>query len=122
MKKMIIILCLLLLTACGGSNTKIIDVMNGLGTEKIGEMSYTKMPKDEVTDEYLVDWQNDIKENDYNWGIIEYSDDEYVGIYGSSTMILKNVFIRYEKDGTYTYEERENTEYYYVSDGKLIKE
>lgn len=122
MKKMIIILCLLLLTACGGSNTKIIDVMNGLGTEKIGEMSYTKMPKDEVTDQYLVDWQNDIKENDYNWGIIEYSDDEYVGIYGNSTMILKNVFIRYEKDGTYTYEERENTEYYYISDGKLTKE
>ena len=47
-------------------NAQVRDVMNGLGTEKIGEYSIIEAKSDEVTVEALTDWYfNYVSKNDF---------------------------------------------------------
>ena len=136
LKRMAILLVFLLaiLTACGSGdsvkkegiyrNALVVDVKNGSGTEVIGKMSVSQVPKDEITEEALIDWSiNHIQANNYNYSIIRYDGDVDHGVYGTGNQIITNVNIQKEADGTYSYVgDTEDTKYYIVSDDNTIKE
>lgn len=136
LKRMAILLIFLLaiLTACGSGdsvkkegiykNALVMDVKNGSGTEVIGKMSVSQVPKDEITEDALLDWcVNHIQANDLSYSIIRYDGDVDHGVYGTSNMILTNVNIQKEADGTYSYVGyTEDTKMYSVGDDNTIKE
>ncbi len=136
LKRMAILLVFLLaiLTACGSGdsvkkegiyrNALVVDVKNGSGTEVIGKMSVSQVPKDEITEEALIDWSiNHIQANNYNYSIIRYDGDVDHGVYGTGNQIITNVNIQKEADGTYSYVgDTEDTKYYIVNDDNTIKE
>lgn len=136
LKRMAILLVFLLaiLTACGSGdsvkkegiykNALVMDVKNGSGTEVIGKMSVSQVPKDDVTEEALLDWcVNHIKANDLSYSIIRYDGDVDHGVYGTGNQIITNVNIQKEADGTYSYVgDTEDTKYYIVNDDNTIKE
>ena len=136
LKRMAILLVFLLaiLTACGSGdsvkkegiykNALVMDVKNGSGTEVIGKMSVSQVPKDDVTEEALLDWcVNHIKANDLSYSIIRYDGDVDHGVYGTGNQIITNVNIQKEADGTYSYEgDTEDTKCYIVNDDNTIKE
>lgn len=136
LKRMAILLVFLLaiLTACGSGdsvkkegiykNALVMDVKNGSGTEVIGKMSVSQVPKDDVTEEALLDWcVNHIKANDLSYSIIRYDGDVDHGVYGTGNQIITNVNIQKEADGTYSYVgDTEDTKYYIVNDDNSIKE
>lgn len=136
LKRMAILLVFLLaiLTACGSGdsvkkegiykNALVMDVKNGSRTEVIGKMSVSQVPKDEITEEALLDWSvNHIKANELSYSIIRYDGDVDHGVYGTGNQIITNVNIQKEADGTYSYVgDTEDTKYYTVSDDNSIKE
>lgn len=136
LKRMAILLVFLLaiLTACGSGdsvkkegiykNALVMDVKNGSGTEVIGKMSVSQVPKDEITEDTLLDWcVNHIKANDLSYSIIRYDKDVDHGVYGTGNQIITNVNIQKEADGTYSYVgDTEDTKYYIVNDDNTIKE
>lgn len=136
LKRMAILLVFLLaiLTACGSGdsvkkegiyrNALVVDVKNGSGTEVIGKMSVSQVPKDDITEEALLDWcVNHIKANDLSYSIIRYDGDVDHGVYGTGNQIITNVNIQKEADGTYSYVgDTEDTKYYIVNDDNTIKE
>lgn len=136
LKRMAILLVFLLaiLTACGSGdsvkkegiykNALVVDVKNGSGTEVIGKMSISQVPKDEITEKALLDWcVNHIKANDLSYSIIRYDGDVDHGVYGTGNQIITNVNIQKEADGTYSYVgDTEDTKYYIVNDDNTIKE
>lgn len=136
LRKIIILLVLVLslLTACGfGDSVKkegiyrnalVVDVKNGSGTEVIGKMSVSQVPKDEITEEALLDWcVNHIKANDLSYAIIRYDGDVDHGVYGTGNQIITNVDIQKEADGTYSYVgDTEDTKVYTVKDDNTLVE
>lgn len=136
LKRMAILLVFLLaiLTACGSGdsvkkegiykNALVMDVKNGSRTEVIGKMSVSQVPKDDITEEALLDWSvNHIKANELSYSIIRYDGDVDHGVYGTGNQIITNVNIQKEADGTYSYVgDTEDTKYYTVSDDNTIKE
>lgn len=130
----LLVLVLSVLTACGSSdsvkkegiyrNALVVDVKNGSGTEVIGKMSVSQVPKEEITEEALLDWcVNHIKSNDLSYSIIRYDGDVDHGVYGTGNQIITNVNIQKEADGTYSYVgDTEDTKYYIVNDDNTIKE
>ena len=124
--KSLMLIIMLILTACGSNenkeaaneptevvetkteeNTKetptvddieIVDVMNGSGTESIGQMSYRVFHEAEATDEYLKEWANEVKPLGHNWDVLIYketlNDENPKGAYYSSNMIEKGVFFK----------------------------
>lgn len=91
-------------------NIKIVDVMNGSGTESIGQMSYKVVPEAEATDEYLEEWANEVKSLEHNWDVLIYeetlNDENPKGAYYSSNMIEKGVFFTKDEDGSYSVSEK----------------
>ena len=136
LKRIAILLVFLLaiLTACGSGdsvkkegiykNALVMDVKNGSRTEVIGKMSVSQVPKDDITEEALLDWSvNHIKANDLSHSIIRYDGDVDHGVYGTGNQIITNVNIQKEADGTYSYVgDTEDTKYYIVNDDNTIKE
>lgn len=136
LKRMAILLVFLLaiLTACGSGdsvkkegiykNALVMDVKNGSGTEVIGKMSVSQVPKDDVTEEALLDWcVNHIKANDLSYSIIRYDGDVDHGVYGTGNQIITNVNIQKEADGTYSYVgDTEDTKAYTVKDDNTLIE
>lgn len=136
LRRLTILLALVLsvLTACGSGdsvkkegiyrNAVVMDVKNGSGTEVIGKMSVSQVPKEEITEEALIDWSiNHIQANDLNYSIIRYDGDVDHGVYGSGNQVITNVEIQKEADGTYSYVgDTADTKYYTVSDENTIKE
>ncbi len=136
LKRIAILLVFLLaiLTACGSGdsvkkegiykNALVMDVKNGSRTEVIGKMSVSQVPKDDITEEALLDWSvNHIKANDLSYSIIRYDGDVDHGVYGTGNQIITNVNIQKEADGTYSYVgDTEDTKYYIVNDDNTIKE
>jgi|GEM_PF-3986727 len=130
----LLVLVLSVLTACGSGdsvkkegiyrNALVVDVKNGSGTEVIGKMSVSQVPKEEITEEALIDWSiNHVQANDFNYSIIRYDGDVDHGVYGSGNQVITNVDIQKEADGTYSYVgDTEDTKYYTVSDDNTIKE
>lgn len=130
----LLVLVLSVLTACGSGdsvkkdgiyrNALVVDVKNGSGTEVIGKMSVSQVPKDEITEEALIDWSiNHIQANDFNYSIIRYDGDVDHGVYGSGNQVITNVNIQKEADGTYSYVgDTEDTKYYTVNDDNTIVE
>lgn len=104
--KSLILITMLILTACKSKESKetsnddieIVDVMNGSGTESIGQMSYRVFPEAEATDEYLKEWANEVKPLGHNWDVLIYketlNDENPKGPYYSSNMIEKGVFFK----------------------------
>lgn len=130
----LLVLLLSVLTACGSGdsvkkeglyrNALVVDVKNGSGTEVIGKMSVSQVPKEEITEEALIDWSiNHIQDNDLKYSIIRYDGDVDHGVYGSGNQVITNVDIQKEADGTYYYVgDTADTKYYTVSDDNTIKE
>ena len=136
-KKIIIIVVaiLALLSMCGKEkepkadkdfkNAQIVDIMNGSKTDVVGQTSIIKMKSEDVTDEYLVNWsKNHLQPGKYNWGVIVYTDkgDNNLGVYGSGDLIITDVQLNHEEDGTYTQAGNTQTSMMCTVDGdKLIK-
>lgn len=130
----LLVLVLTVLTACGSGdsvkkegiyrNAVVMDVKNGSGTEVIGKMSVSQVPKEEITEEALINWSiNHIQANDLKYSIIRYDGDVDHGVYGSGNQVITNVDIQKEADGTYSYVgDTADTKYYTVSDDNTIKE
>lgn len=130
----LLVLVLTVLTACGSGdsvkkegiyrNALVVDVKNGSGTEVIGKMSVSQVPKEEITEEALIDWSiNHIQANDLNYSIIRYDGDVKHGVYGSGNQVITNVDIQKEADGTYSYVgDTEDTKVYTVKDENTIIE
>lgn len=130
----LLVLVLTVLTACGSGdsvkkqgiyrNALVVDVKNGSGTEVIDKMSVSQVPKEEITEEALIDWSiNHIQANDFNYSIIRYDGDVDHGVYGSGNQVITNVDIQKEADGTYSYVgDTEDTKVYTVKDDNTIVE
>lgn len=83
-------------------NAEVRPVMNGYGTEKIGEYSVISAGSKDCTEEALADWYyNYIAVNDFNYCLIVYSDNEEKGCYGTMTAVEKDVTLEKEDDGDY---------------------
>lgn len=130
----LLVLVLSVLTACGSGdsvkkegiyrNALVVDVKNGSGTEVIGKMSVSQVPKEEINEEALIDWSiNHIQANDLKYSIIRYDGDVDHGVYGSGNQVITNVDIQKEADGTYSYvRDTEDTKVYTVKDENTIIE
>lgn len=117
MKKIIVALMLsLTLTACGGNNIKpeTKDIKNGSGTETIGTMTITREDEDKVTDEYINEWYETIKDKGSNYDVIIYNEsntnNEGKGIYYDGSTIWKNVEFELGPDLVFTTSSMENAE------------
>lgn len=119
----------LVLCACGGGssgekhiydNAEVVDVMNGTGTEKIGECSVIKASSSDVTDEVLNDWYfNYVEQNDFNWCVIVYTDQEGQGVYASSGVVERNTGLEKDTDGSYMLVSSDTATVYMPVDGQL---
>ena len=108
-------------------NAQVRAVMNGLGTEKIGEYSIIEAKSDEVTVEALTDWYfNYVSKNDFNWCIILYSDkDDNSGVYSISGIVQKDVVFTKDENGDYSLSEADATSHaitYTPTDDNTLKE
>lgn len=76
-------------------NIETYDMLNGFGTEKIGKSTVTRISQSEVTDEFLQNWYNGIKDLKTNYDIIVYQETlnspEPRGVYHNGGIIYKNV-------------------------------
>lgn len=104
-------------------NAEVRDVMNGSGTDKIGEYSVLHMQSDELTDELLNDYYfSYFAIHDYNYGIIIYDDNSSMGVYVTSGMLIKDANIVIDSSGDYSYESSENEIVYWLSgDGQSLQ-
>ena len=100
-------------------NAEVIDLMNGLGTDKIGTITITKANQSECTEEAIIDWYfNYVKNNtDSNYHIIVYSDNTQKGIYTlGSGLIQKDIELTAEDNGTYMLGNDAGSTYYTVDE------
>lgn len=109
MKKILTAIVLALtLTACGGNSIKpeTVDIKNGSGTETIGTMTITREDEDKVTDEYIKEWYNTIKDNESNYDVIIYNEsntnNQGKGIYYDGTSIWKDAEFELGSDLIFT--------------------
>lgn len=100
------------LAACGGGsaadpeahiydNARVVDSVSG-GRQKIGEISIVDAARADVTDEALEDWYfNYVLENDYDYNLIVYTDEENMGCYSAKGAVGKDVTLEPFSDETY---------------------
>lgn len=102
-------------------DAEIHDIMNGSGTEKIGEYSVVKVASDEFNDDMLNDWFfNYVKPNDFNYCLIIFKNIGSLGVYASGDMVIKDAGIEIDTAGDYVYTSSENEILYSLSgDGTL---
>lgn len=102
-------------------NAEIHDIMNGSGTEKIGEYSVVKIASDEFNDDMLNDWFfNYVKPNDFNYCLIVFKNIGSLGVYASGDMVIKDAGIEIDASGDYVYTSSKNEILYSLSgDGTL---
>lgn len=81
--------------------------MNGSNTEVIAKMTYIIVPEKEVTEDYIKDWFKEVQELDSDYDIIIYeetkNENPSKGVYAISNMILKDIELTKEDDGSYSY-------------------
>jgi len=100
---------------------KIVDLMNGTGTEKIGTISVVQAKQSECTEEALLDWYNNYISNnkDCNYHVIVYKDNPDKGVYSTGTgFIQKDITMTKDSDGSYMLGDDAGSKYYSVSDDK----
>ncbi|MCM1172114.1 MAG: hypothetical protein NC393_08290 [Clostridium sp.] len=103
-------------------DAEIHDVMNGTGTEKIGEYSVVKIRSDEFNDDMLNDWFfNYVQPNDYNYCLIIFSNIGNLGVYASGDMVIKDAGIETDSAGDYIYTSSENEILYSLSSDGTLK-
>lgn len=103
-------------------NAQVRDVMNGSGTNKLGEYSVIKAASSEITDDVLNDWYfNYVKKNDFNYCIIVYTDIDGVGVYSSSGMVVKDAGLDVDANGDYSYVSRSDESNYFENGDTLKK-
>lgn len=91
--------------------------MNGSNTEVVAKMTYIIVPENDVTDEYIKEWYKKVKNLDSDYDIIIYeetkNDNLRKGVYALGDMVLKDIELTKEDDGSYSYSG--------VEEGKQIK-
>ena len=103
-------------------NAQVRDVMNGSGTNKLGEYSVIKAASSEITDDVLNDWYfNYVKKNDFNYCVIIYTDIDGVGVYSSSGMVVKDAGLDVDANGDYSYVSRSDESNYFENGDTLKK-
>ncbi len=103
-------------------NAQVRDVMNGSGTNKLGEYSVIKAASSEITDDVLNDWYfNYVKKNDFNYCVIVYTDIDGVGVYSSSGMVIKDAGLDVDANGDYSYVSRSDESNYFENGDTLKK-
>lgn len=103
-------------------NAQVRDVMNGSGTNKLGEYSVIKAASSEITDDVLNDWYfNYVKKNDFNYCVIVYTDIDGVGVYSSSGMVVKDAGLDVDANGDYSYVSRSDESNYFENGDTLKK-
>lgn len=105
-------------------SAEVIDVMNGSGTEKIGEYSLIKADSSEITEDVLADWYfNYVEKNDFNWCVILYSDkSDSTGVYSGGGFVEVGLILEDSGDGVYMAGDTSSATMYTPSDGKLVKQ
>lgn len=102
-------------------NAKVEDVMSGDGSQKVGEYSLIEAPESEITDEVIVDWYlNYVDQNDFNWCMILYSDNEPYGVYSSGGYVDKGVTFALDADDEYYVESSDGATTYVIDDDGTI--
>lgn len=83
------------------------DRRNGSDTEAIAKMTYIIVPEKEVTEEYIKDWYKKVQALDSDYDVIIYeetkNDNPSKGVYAITDMVLKDVDLIKENDGSYSY-------------------
>ena len=103
-------------------NAQVRDVINGSGTNKLGEYSVIKAASSEITDDVLNDWYfNYVKKNDFNYCVIVYTDIDGVGVYSSSGMVIKDAGLDVDANGDYSYVSRSDESNYFENGDTLKK-
>lgn len=100
-------------------SAEVVDLMNGLGTDKIGTITISKAKQSECTEDAIIDWYfNYVKNNaDSNYHIIVYSDNTQKGIYTlGSGSIQKDIELTAQDDGTYMIGNDAGSTYYTVDE------
>ncbi|MBM0046664.1 hypothetical protein ACKRLN_01690 [Anaerococcus sp. DFU013_CI05] len=117
MKKILLTLALsLTLTSCGGNSIKPEknDIKNGSGTETIGTMTVTREDEAKVTDEYIREWYEIVKDQSSDYDVIIYNEsntnNEGKGIYYDGSTIWKDVEFELGPDLIFTTSSMENAE------------
>ena len=97
--------------------------MNGSRTKTIGKYSVIKVNSEKVSDEALTDWYfNYVKENDFNWCMILYSDKEdNSGVYANGPLVEKNVIFLKDEHGDYKLIDEDNAVVYLPTDDKTLE-
>lgn len=106
------------------ADAEIVDLMSGIGNNKIGTISVTRANQADCTDEAIADWYfNYVQKNsDCNYHIIVYSDNPTKGVYSlGKGFVQKDVNLIDEKNGTYSIGDDAGSTYYNVDeDNKTI--
>ena len=100
------------------------EILNGLETEVIGECLIVKTQSVNCTEDFLTDvYYNYYITNDYNYGIIVYTDKENIGGYINTGLIELNCEIIKENNGTYCLGETFDDSIFYTceKDGTIVK-
>ena len=146
MKKVVALILTFLITfslaACGGSDSgdtenateseevhiyddaEIIDVMNGAGTSVVSQESLIYADSSDITIEDLEDWYfNYIKETEYDWYVIIYTDaDDYTGVYGTTGYIEVGVTFEETSDEVFTESSTADSTMYVATDDGTLEE
>lgn len=125
-----IIIIALLLSMCGKGgdfkDAEIIDIMNGANTKSVGKTSVIKAKSTDVDDDYLLKWnKKHVQPNKFNWAVIVYTDkgDDNLGVYAADTMMLKDIRLSRQENGSYMQNgNTRDTVMYNVDGDKLIKD
>lgn len=125
-----IIIIALLLSMCGKGDdfkdAEIIDIMNGANTKSVGKTSVIKAKSTDVDEDYLLKWnKKHVQPNKFNWAVIVYTDkgDDNLGVYAADTMMLKDIRLSRQEDGSYMQNgNTRDTVMYNVDGDKLVSE
>lgn len=103
-------------------SAEIKDMMNGPGTQKIGEVSVIFANKEDITDEVLADWYfNYVAKNDYSFNCIIYNDTSPIqGVYGNKSQVQKDVTFEKDKDIYMLSSDRGST-FYMIKDNQTLE-
>ncbi len=102
-------------------DAEIVDLMNGLGTKKIGTISVAHADSVECTEENMLDWYINyvLKNPDCNYHLIIYNDIPNKGVYSMGAgFIQKDVEITSDDRGSYSTGDDAGSTYYLVDENK----